>query len=151
MARSSGLKASALLALAAVLIVGAPEVRPQDDDEKDELDRTPEDCIPVNRIDRDKAVDNRTIIFYMRGGAAFRNDLPGVCPNMKAGETRFVYNFAATQAIRLQQLCDTDTITIERTTGFNCSLGPFVPITKEEADAFFATTAPAATPPAGQN
>ena len=37
------------------------------DDEAEAFDRTPEECISVSRIDRTEVLDDRTVIFHMRG------------------------------------------------------------------------------------
>lgn len=100
----------------------------QDDDE---LDRTPQDCIVVNRIDRTEVIDDNTILFHMRGNRVYVNHLPDRCPNL-AREDRFTYR------VQTSQICDTTTITVlERSSplpGFTCRLGQFQPVTIAEVD-----------------
>jgi hypothetical protein len=117
--------------LAAALAASVP-CTAQAQGEQEQLDRTPVSCIPVNGIDRDFAISSRTILFFMRDGESYRNDLPGSCANLERGETRFTYNYRA-QTARLTRLCDTDSITVGREDDVSCRLGPFVPITAAEA------------------
>lgn len=117
------------LSAAATALVSAPGAHAQDG----ALDRTPEDCISVSRVRSTRVIDDRTILFYMRGRDAYRNDLPVTCPRL-AQEERFAYE------ARIGRLCDSDTITVlesfggrfER--GATCRLGQFHPITRAEAD-----------------
>ncbi len=104
------------------------------DDEAEAFDRTPEECISVSRIDRTEVLDDRTVIFHMRGRReAYRNYLPRSCPNLDRSK-RFMYE------IRSGRLCDIDTITVleqfgtrlER--GFTCQLGAFYPVTQEDIE-----------------
>ncbi len=105
-------------------------VAAQDDDV---LDRTPRDCVTVSRIRRTKIIDDKTILFYMRGSGIYQNILERDCPRLER-EGRFMYE------IRGYRLCDIDTITVlDRFgagfgRGFTCRLGEFHPITREEAE-----------------
>lgn len=102
----------------------------QDDDV---LDRTPADCVMVSRIRRTRIVDDKTILFYMRGGRVYQNILERECPRLER-EGRFMYE------IRGYRLCDIDTISVlDRIgvgfgRGFTCRLGEFHPISTEEAE-----------------
>lgn len=97
------------------------------------FDRTPQSCITVSRIDRTEVIDDRTVIFHMRGRDAYRNYLPRRCPNL-ARNNRFMYE------VRGSQLCDIDTITVleqfgtRLDRGFTCQLGEFHPITAEDIE-----------------
>jgi hypothetical protein len=104
---------------------------------QDELDRTPTNCLTVGRIDRDVAINDRIILFYVKGGAVYRNDLQGSCTILQLGETRLTYLYR-TQTARLTQLCDVDMITIDSPEHRRnaCELGKFTPITAEEADLY---------------
>jgi hypothetical protein len=101
----------------------------------DELDRTPRDCLILSDIRQTVVLDDRTILFYMRGGKkdVYRNYLPHECPNL-AREGRFSYKTP------LNRLCNIDLITVLEqfgpglTPGFTCRLGDFYPITYEEAE-----------------
>ena len=98
------------------------------------FDRTPRDCVTVSDIRRTLAIDDRTILFYLRGGdRIYRNYLPRECPGLER-ENRIGYKTSTSR------LCDVDLITVlelfggSLKPGFTCSLGDFVPITKEEAE-----------------
>jgi hypothetical protein len=97
------------------------------------LDRTPEDCLSLNRINRTKVVDDRTVLFYMRGGDVYQNILPRNCPGLKDND-RFMYKPFS------NRLCSSDTITVlERfggglDRGFTCRLGEYHPISEFEAE-----------------
>lgn len=101
----------------------------------DELDdEKAERCILINRIDKTAVIDDRNILFYMRGKDVYLNQLPRRCGGLGAERT-FMYQTS------LSQLCDLDTITVlsARAGGFmpgaSCGLGKFQPITEEDADA----------------
>ena len=99
----------------------------------EEIDREPVRCILANRIDRTEVIDERTVLFYMRGRDIYRNQLTQNCPRL-VREKRFSYE------VRTNQLCSVDFITVLEywgTTlrqGPSCGLGMFYPITQEEAD-----------------
>jgi hypothetical protein len=105
--------------------------------EQEELDRTPVNCLTVNRIDRDVAISDRIILFYVKGGTVYRNDLPGSCTILQLGETRITYLYR-TQTARLTQVCDVDMITVDTPANRRntCELGKFTPITPEEAELY---------------
>jgi hypothetical protein len=127
--QSSGFTFRAVLVAACLAV---PAVQAQE-----ELDRTPVNCLTVSRIDRDLALGDRAILFYIKGGAVYRNDLPGSCTILQLGETRLTYLYR-TQTARLTQLCDVDMITIDSPEHRRnaCELGKFTPITAEEAELY---------------
>jgi hypothetical protein len=90
-------------------------------------------CVNLMQIDRTEVVDDDTILFYMKGGDVYRNDLPNKCPAL-AHEDTFMYRVALTQ------LCSVDVITVLSDVGFgfmpmaSCGLGKFAPISDEEAE-----------------
>ena len=101
-------------------------------DGNDVGERVPERCISLTRVDRTEVVDDRTIIFHMRGGGGiYLNHLARECPGLER-EERFMYSPTS------NRLCDVDTVTVlERwgfglTRGFTCSLGMFHPINEVE-------------------
>ena len=129
------------LAVGAVLLASAPGTRAQAD-EKDkvkELDRTPVNCVQVNAISRKVAVDNRTIVFGMKGSKFYRVDLAGGCPTLTPGETqlKFVYD---NKSGKMARLCSFDSFGVERRPGAGCQLAKFNPITSEEAAQLLAPT-----------
>ena len=89
------------------------------------------DCIPVQRVDRTEVLDNRSIVFHMRGREAFLNQLERDCPGLDR-EKRFMYE------VRSTQLCTVDTISVLEdwgvglAKGFTCSLGPFQKVSEDE-------------------
>lgn len=98
------------------------------------LDRTPERCLSLSRINRTVVVDDQTILFYLRGrDDAYQNILPMRCPGLAAND-RFMYSPFS------NRLCDSDTITVlerfgsrfER--GITCRLGEFYPLSELEAE-----------------
>jgi hypothetical protein len=98
------------------------------------FDRTPKECVTVSDIRRTVAIDDRTILFYLRGGnRIYRNYLPRECPGL-ARENRISYKTTTSR------LCDVDLITVLEQfgvglrPGFTCPLGDFIPMTKEEAE-----------------
>lgn len=97
-------------------------------------DDNAERCIRLNQLDNTEIIDDRNILFYMRGDQAYLNTLPNRCPGLREERT-FMYRTT------LSQLCDLDVITVLYNQGFgftpgaSCGLGRFYPITKAEADA----------------
>ena len=100
-------------------------------EDDDFIDRSPKDCLRLNRIRRTRVIDNQTIAFYGRGGEVYVNNLPRNCPGLST-EDRFSYE------VRSNQLCEIDFITVlqrfgtQFVDGFTCRLGQFYP-TNEDA------------------
>lgn len=102
------------------------------DEDEDELDRTPVDCVSTTRIRQTEIIDDRTILFYLRGGRVYNNILDRDCPDLKR-EDRFAYE------VRGGRLCSVDMIRVLPRIGgigfgATCRLGDFHPITREEAE-----------------
>jgi hypothetical protein len=101
--------------------------------EEEGFDRTPVDCISINRIRRTEVVDDHTILFHLRGNRIYRTQMDRACVGLER-EQRFTYQ------VHSSQLCDTTTITVlERTgfgigTGFTCRLGSFYPVSTDELE-----------------
>jgi hypothetical protein len=97
------------------------------------VDRVPERCIALMRLDKTEVIDDRTIIFHMRGGRIYLNHLARECPGLKR-EERFMYSPTS------NRLCDVDQVTVLEqwgfglTRGFTCSLGMFHPISLVELE-----------------
>jgi hypothetical protein len=91
-------------------------------------------CLPLTTIDHTEAVTDRDILFYMKDRTIYRNALPQTCPGLSAGKP-FSYR------VPLNQLCDTDTITLldEQGRGFvptqTCLLGKFESIEPDGVEA----------------
>ncbi|HSC14658.1 MAG TPA: hypothetical protein VLI71_06045 [Gammaproteobacteria bacterium] len=108
-----------------------------------ELDRTPEDCVLLNRVERNVAANDRQVVFFMKGGKNYLNILDTSCQALKAGDYRFVFQYRAASP-KMSRVCDTDGFTVERQTSrIGCALGQFIPITAEEAAALTAKPAAA--------
>lgn len=99
-----------------------------------QIDRTPEDCVVADRISKNVAVNDRQVVFFLRGGKVYRNDLDTACATLTAGETRLVLSFPNTGSAKLARVCETNSFTVERQISrIGCGLGRFHPITAEEA------------------
>ena len=117
-----------------VSLVSVMGARVEAQDGQEELDRKPTKCVMVNSISRHEAVDQRTVLFSMKGNKFYRNVLPADCAILASGETLLVYHYR-TQSVKLTRLCDTDSFTVERKPGHACRFGQFHPITPAEAAA----------------
>ncbi len=90
-------------------------------------------CVQLQRIDRTEAVGDRDILFLMKDRTIYRNRLPHACAGLARREP-FMYR------VSLNQLCDTDVITMlqEWSFGFtpteSCPLGPFDLVDAKTAD-----------------
>jgi hypothetical protein len=101
------------------------------DDKKADLDRTPVDCIITRNIDKTDIIDDRTILFYMKGKnkPIYRNYLPSKCPNLESSD-RFGY------AVTSSRLCKVDLIQALPRIGIPipCRIGEFTPISADEVE-----------------
>lgn len=110
---------------------------------EEQIDRTPEDCVLLNRVARNVAANNHQVVFFMKGNTYYRNDLDAACQALSAGDSRLVFHYR-TRSAKITRLCDYDAFTVERQTSrIGCGLGQFHPITAEEAGAL--TGRPVAT------
>ena len=97
------------------------------------FDREPVRCIMPSRIDRTEVIDERTVIFHMRGSDTYVNRLTNDCPRL-VREKRLSYD------VRMNRLCNVDSIYVlewwgtSLRRGMSCGLGQFYPITEEEAE-----------------
>lgn len=93
-----------------------------------------EHCVSLMRIQRTDVLDDRSILFYMKGGQIYLNRLPHRCPGLR-WERAFMYRTS------LSKLCDLDIITVLDNLGFgyspgvSCGLGMFFPISEGTAKA----------------
>src|SRR5262245_43557193 len=101
----------------------------------DAFDRSPVRCVPLGGIKKTHALDDRTILFNVRG-KFYRNYLQATCRDL-AFHDRITY--AKPSGSSLEQICGGTLILVVdrqlKTDGAPCRLGQFYPITKEEADA----------------
>ena len=124
-----------LLSGAAVLAQeGAAETEAVGETEEDlTFDREGERCISTRAIRDTQIIDDRTILFRMRGGDVYVNNLTNTCRGLRR-ERRFSYRPTA------GRLCDVDTIRVIESfggviqEGIACGLGSFYPITGEESE-----------------
>jgi hypothetical protein len=100
---------------------------------QDDVDSEARDCVELMRIDRTEVVDDDTVLFYMRNGEIYRNDLRSSCPTLEF-EQRFMYRTFSSR------LCEIDAITVIDDVGFgfvpiaSCGLGKFEPIAETMAE-----------------
>ncbi|MGB1875472.1 MAG: hypothetical protein ACPHGY_00925 [Rhodospirillaceae bacterium] len=86
-------------------------------------------CIPLTRIKRTKAVDNQTIVVEMRGQDGWRKmETASRCIGLKI-EDSFSYSTSLTQ------LCKGDIIRVLGTGGASCGLSQITVISEEDAKA----------------
>ena len=94
----------------------------------------PVNCIPLSRIESTQAIDDQTILFYMRGGDIYVNQLSNRAFGL-ARNRPFMYKSST------GQLCNHDIITVLEPLGFGymqgawAGLGKFVPTDEARADA----------------
>jgi hypothetical protein len=83
----------------------------------------PQSCVTVRDIEDTDALTDRIVLFHMKNGRTYRNDLPNSCPQL----TRDGSAFAFTTPIG--RLCAIDVVQVaEPSTGFRyggCQLGKF--------------------------
>ena len=108
----------------------------QDGDEP-ELAAEPLKCLSMASIRSTKVVDDNTVLFFHGRGRVYVNRLERECVGL-AHNDKFTYEVHT--GARHARLCATDSITVlERMgRGFNCGLGLFEEISRDEADAFLA-------------
>lgn len=103
------------------------------DDQEGAFDRTPQQCITVNRIDQVEAVDDQNLLFKMRGHTVYRNTLPSKCPNL-ARENRIAYETVTSRLCNIDQITVLESYGIGFRPGFVCRLGEFVPLSPAEVE-----------------
>jgi len=93
-----------------------------------------ENCVSLNFVRETEVIDDRNILFYMRGGEIYRNVLPHRCPGL---ERRDAFMYRTT----LNRLCSVDVITVLSPIGpgfmpgASCGLGNFYPVSEAEVEA----------------
>jgi hypothetical protein len=118
------------LALAAVIALptAGPVLAEGNIPEVGEVDQ----CLPLTRIKRTKAVDNQTIVVEMKGSDGWRKmETSARCPGLKF-EDSFSY------ATSLAQLCKGDTITVLNGPGSRCGLAQITVVSEEDAKTMIA-------------
>ena len=90
-------------------------------------------CVPLQRIESLKILDDQTILFSMTNGPNYLNKLPNKCIGMRPGKT-LMYKTS------LSQLCHLDTVTVLDNVGgglmrgASCGLGKFSTVMSLEGD-----------------
>ncbi|HSM94864.1 MAG TPA: hypothetical protein VLT91_02390 [Rhizomicrobium sp.] len=84
-------------------------------------------CLRSQDISNTTTPDDKTILFHMRGGKVWRNDLRGTCSGLRFHG--FIYT-----ATPPDQICGNLQIIRVLRTHAVCSLGPFTEVTKAPAD-----------------
>jgi hypothetical protein len=134
----SSARLARVLALALVLSIGSigtsvaqDDVNEPDDAEERDLDS--EHCVRINDIEKIDIIDADTLVFRVRRGKVYRNELPHRCPGLRPNDT-LMYRSS------VGQLCSVDVVTVLENWGFgfapgaSCGLGMFEPITAQIAD-----------------
>ncbi len=127
------LKSGAMALLVAVAGAGTSIAQDENDRQRDEQDGDAIHCVRVQGIQRIDIVDSDTLVFRMRNGKVYRNDLPYNCPGLRRDDT-LMYRTT------IGQVCDLDIVTVLEDWGFgfapgvSCGLGVFHPITGQIAD-----------------
>lgn len=127
------LKSGAMALLVAVAGAGTSIAQDENDRQQDEQDSDAIHCVRVQGIQRIDIVDSDTLVFRMRNGKVYRNDLPYNCPGLRRDDT-LMYRTT------IGQVCDLDIVTVLEDWGFgfapgvSCGLGVFHPITGQIAD-----------------
>lgn len=84
----------------------------------------PISCLSSRDIEDTDGITDRVVLFHLRNGETYRNDLPYACPPLTRESTAFVSHTTVTR------LCALDTIQLfEPASGFvygGCALGKFV-------------------------
>lgn len=112
---------------------------------QDEPAREPQACIYPEKITRTTVLDDRNVLFFVRGGKFYLNTLPAHCPALRA-EDRFTYGTTP-----LNGLCAGHLIGVitdlgfgpgNETIGATCKLGAFMPISQDQAQDLIALAHP---------
>ncbi|MGI9204270.1 MAG: hypothetical protein ACR2Q3_09680 [Woeseiaceae bacterium] len=120
--------------LSLVASMAMPALSALAQDEEPERDDSTTSCISVRGIRSTDIIDDRNILFYMRGDVVYHNILSRRCPGL-AREDRFSYRSTSSR------LCDIDSINVlyrdarGMRPGAACGLGKFFKITREDAKA----------------
>jgi len=136
-----------LLGMGVALCITIPALAQEDDPVDEDFDSDARSCIDLRSVRRTEIIDDRNILFHMRGKTVYHNILPHQCGGL-AREDRFSYTTT------IGRLCSLDMIRVLYTDPFglregnSCSLGKFHEISREDAKAMKETSinAPAASP-----
>lgn len=109
------------LMLVPILALSLPMQAEQTQPESEAAETPGPRCLQISRIRQTKVVDDKTIIFQMRGGVDYENRMANRCPGLRAYRS---FGYAPTA----NNVCDLDTITVFENgrRGATCGLGKFV-------------------------
>jgi len=97
----------------------------------------PRDCINLRIVDQTQVVDERNILFFMRGRVTYRNTLAEDCPALRMSD-QFTYRRSGS----MSSLCKDEPISVlarnEPVSIATCRLGAFVPVSDDEVKALLA-------------
>lgn len=83
----------------------------------------PQSCVTTRQIEDINAISDRVVLFHLKNGRTYRNDLPNACPQATRSGTSFSYRTT------VSRLCAVDVLQIaEPASGFaygGCPLGKF--------------------------
>ena len=118
-----------------LLAQDAPDAAPvyEPDEEDFAIDREGERCINTRNIRNTDILDERTILFRMRGGDHYLNYLRSDCPGLLR-EERFSYRTTGGRLCRVDMIRVLEQFGGYIQEGMGCGLGVFYPITAEEAE-----------------
>lgn len=92
-------------------------------------------CIDLRSVRRTDVIDDRNIMFYVRGDVVYHNILPRQC-NGLSREDRFSYKTSMGRLCRLDSIYVLYNDALGLREGNSCQLGLFHEISKEDAEAF---------------
>ena len=123
-----------LTTLSLGLFAVPPGALAQDSEEEPVIDENTERCISLRRLRSTDVINDRTIIFRLRGGEIFLNILPRTCPGL-GREKRISYS------TNVNAICEIDHIAVLHAgagnmfEGARCRLGVFHRISADDAKA----------------
>jgi uncharacterized protein DUF6491 len=88
-------------------------------------------CLPLTQVRDSDPIDDTAILFKMRGGKMYLNELNGKCSGLKRNDR---FSFKTTQ----NQICTGDIITVADPVGLpvgSCGLGTFEALAEIQEDA----------------
>jgi len=122
-----------LLSLAIAAPVSGQEPETDDpDDEELVYDENTAECVTLRNVRRTEVLDDRNVLFYMRGKTVYHNILPRSCGGL-AREDRFSYQTNIGRLCRLDHIRVLYNDPLGLREGNRCSLGVFHKIDSETA------------------
>ena len=91
-----------------------------------------ERCVDMRRIDRTHILDDKNVLFYMRGGDIYLNHMPRRCNGLRTADT-FMYRTSGSRLCDLDMITKLDRFGSRFQPGISCGLGLFTPVEKEVA------------------